>query len=332
MFKNSNNILIQTDFRIELSSAVIYLSNFNNEYFIDKSENDYSKMINHKFKTFKEHQVVLMFPDMWEMGLRWDGIPQLALHLNSNIELSEKIQLSEELQSRFNNNISDLMKFLSLLKDFSKKSNFENFYNEDLDNVTKFVSYLNNELKKYPLIFILENYLNIKLYKQSIILSKLLKSSFGATIIDSENNREIFCIMSSYWLNVANNNGRLNLNLLSTIWHELLHSIINPLTNKLFGENPFNLSESQLDWYCELNESIIWAITLRLLIQEKILSKRDYNWYFDNAIQNGAPKTKEMNELLMKYENDKVNYSNFREFYPILQNEFGQPPKMENEI
>ena len=114
MFKNSNNILIQTDFRIELLSAVIYLSNFNNEYFIDKSENDYSKMINHKFKTFKEHQVVLMFPDMWEMGLRWDGIPQLALHLNSNIELSEKIQLSEELQSRFNNNISDLMKFLSL--------------------------------------------------------------------------------------------------------------------------------------------------------------------------------------------------------------------------
>ncbi|MCD4818512.1 MAG: DUF4932 domain-containing protein [Candidatus Cloacimonetes bacterium] len=256
--------------------------------------------------------------------MRWEGVPQAALHLNN--DLTERFLFSDNLQSRFNNNFSNLMEYLSFIKDFSIISNFLNFYNNSLETNHNFLRELHHILNKYQVINTLESYLNFKLFKHEVILSNLLKSSFGITINDSNNNSEIYCVASKYWLNVAKNNGCLTRNLLSTIWHEFLHSFINLLTDKLFDDH-LNLTDSQSTWYCELNESIIWAITLRLLIKEKIVNENDCNWYFNNAINCGAPKTNEMNNLLIEYENNLNKYNNFREFYPILQTEFGKPPK-----
>ncbi len=67
-----------------------------------------------------------MFPKLWEEGLRWDGVPQLALHLNN--DLTKKHQFSDELKSRFNNHFSNLTDYLKLINDFSKKSNYLSFY------------------------------------------------------------------------------------------------------------------------------------------------------------------------------------------------------------
>jgi hypothetical protein len=319
-----NNIIIQTDFRIELLSTVIFLSDLDNDQFISKDETEYSRILGNEFNKYKNHQAVKIFPKLWEDGLRWDGVPQLALHLNN--DLTKKFQFSNELKSRFNNSYSSLTDFLKLINDFSEKSNFLSFYNKSLKLNENFLLKLHQILNKFQIIKILENYLNIKLFKQKVMLSNLLKSSYGITINVSKNNFEIFCIASKYWLNVANSNGCLTRNLLSTIWHEFLHSIINPLSDKLFDDH-LNLTDSQSEWYCELNESIIWAITLRLLIKEKIVDENNCNWYFNNAVNCGAPKTKELNDLLIEYESNQSKYNNFREFYPILQNEFGKPPR-----
>lgn len=281
-------------------------------------------MLRNELDRFNKHKAVTMFPKLWEEGLRWDGVSQLALHLNN--DLTKMYPFSDNLKSRFNNNFSNLIKYLSLINDFSTKSNFLNFYNKSSKFNENFLLELHQILNKFQIINILEKYLNIQLFKHKVILSNLLKSSYGITINDSNNNSKIFCVASKYWLKVAKNNGFLTRNLLSTIWHEFLHSIINPLTDKLFDDH-LKLTDSQSDWYCELNESIIWAITLRLLIKEKIVDVNNCNWYFNNAKNCGAPKTNEMNDLLIEFENDKNNYNNFREFYPILQTKFGQPPK-----
>lgn len=325
MFGIDDKLVIRTDFRIELLSLVIFLSDLNEKHFIVKRENEYTAMLNTEFKSFKRHQVVSKFPDIWDKGLRWDGIPQLALHLNDNIELLNQIKYSHDLQSRFKNNINELVEFVDLLRDFANKTNFESYYKKEYKNVERYLSILNQELERYPVIPILEKYINLKLNKTTVILSNLLKSAYGITI-GSKNYKEICCILSRHWLNVAIQNNCLDRILLSTIWHEFLHSIINPLTDKLF-KNPYDLSETQLDWYCKLNESIIWAITLRLLIQEKIVCATNNEWYFKNAIRNGAPKTKEMNDLLVEYEKNKLKFKSIDNYYPILQKEFGQIPK-----
>ena len=39
--------------------------------FIDKSETEYSLMVKNRFKKFKEHKAVKMFPEIWIKGLRW---------------------------------------------------------------------------------------------------------------------------------------------------------------------------------------------------------------------------------------------------------------------
>ena len=202
------NIIIETDFRVELLSTVIFLSNLDNDKFISRDETDYSRLLSKEFNNFKTHQAVIMFPKLWEEGLRWDAVPLFALHLNN--DLTKRNQFSDELKSRFNNHFFYLTDYLKLLNDFSNKSNYLRFYNKSLKLNESFLLELHQILNKFQVIKILENYLNIKLFKQKVILSNLLKSSFGFKINDLKKNSQIFCVASKYWLNVAKKKWILN--------------------------------------------------------------------------------------------------------------------------
>ena len=94
-------------------SAVIFLSDFSNDHFINKDKTDYSIMLRNELDRFNKHKAVTMFPKLWEEGLRWDGVSQLALHLNN--DLTKMYPFSDNLKSRFNNNFSNLIKYLSLI-------------------------------------------------------------------------------------------------------------------------------------------------------------------------------------------------------------------------
>lgn len=157
----------------------------------------------------------------------------------------------------------------------------------------------------------------------NVILSNLLRSFYG--VWNHFNPKQVYCFLSRYWLQVAKQNGNLDRILLGSIWHEFLHSIINPLTDQLF-EDPSEIDEKYLDWYCRLNESIIWAITLRLLIKTKIVDTNNCDWYFKNAERNRAPKAEAMHNLLWEYESQQNDFRSIREFYPVLQKEFGEVP------
>lgn len=319
------NILnIKTDYRIELFSLIAFLSKLDEKRAIDRSENSYTNLLNENFTQFSDHQAVIEFPKMWNRGLCYDAIPFLLFHLDDDFILMEELEFSERLKIRYDGDSQDLIKYLDLVRDFASQTKFQKFYESNLDN--EFFTEVNAKAAEYPIIDILENYLNLQLSASKVVLSTLFFSSFGITI-ESQNSKQIYCVMSGTMLKLSRQHSDryFSSNLLAIIWHEFLHSIVNPLSDQLF-DNPLTMSDAQVRWYCKLNESIIWALTFRLLLSENLVSTKDGEWYFSNAEKNGAPKAKAMNDLLIEYENDKAKYKNFEIFYPVLQRAFGQRP------
>jgi len=320
-----NALNIKTDYRIELFSLIAFLSDFGETRAIDRSENPYTKLLKENFSKFSNHPTVLEFPKLWNRGLCYDAIPFLLFHLKDDFSLMEQLEIPERLKIRYDGDFQDVIRYLDLVRDFASQTNFKEFYETNLDH--NFIAEVNAKAEEYPIIDTLENYLNLKLYDSKVLLSTLFFSSFGITI-DYPQGKQIYCVMSGTMLKRSRHHSAkyFTINLLSIIWHEFLHSIINPLSDKLF-ENPLTMNDAQVRWYCKLNESIIWALTFRLLHNENLVTAKDAEWYFSNAEKNNAPKAEEMNKLLINYENDKMKYRNFEEFYPVLQELIGEPPK-----
>ena len=188
----------------------------------------------------------------------------------------------------------------------------------------EFIALLNSLLTENHLQSILEDYIGHRIGTTHIRLMNLLKTSMGVWNGDHP-NRQVYCFCSRHWLKVGQNNNCLKTNFYHTVWHEFLHSVINPLSDQLFPGG-ITITEEQSTWYCALNESILWAITHRLCHQLGITSDQDNGWYFNNARRNKAPQAEEIYALLPQYEADRQIYSSIADFYPVLQAEFGNPP------
>ena len=265
-----------------------------------------------------------MYPELWELGLWWGEIPRLALFLTDEITLKDAYWQEyrpEYWPSETKLKIED---YIRQLQDFFHQSNFQQFYTDTLPDNKEFITLLDTLLTELPVQKILDDYIGQKIGITHIILANLLKTSIGVWTGDGA-NRQVYCFCSRHWLRVGHKNNILKTNLHHTVWHEYLHSVINPLSDQLFPDG-ITTTEEQSKWYCALNESILWAITQRLCLLNGIVSESDNGWYFDNARRNKAPKTEELYTLLLEYESNRAKYPGIKDFHPILQKEFGSLP------
>ncbi len=315
---------IKTDYRLELLSTAIYLSYLDEKSFVVSQSDLGSSAINERFADFVNHPAVTEYPRLWELGLWWGEVPRLALFLTDDIHLMEEYKLEDGFYKIIENAFDTLIEYVAHLRDFDLKSNFPDYYKTTLQENMEFRKILNDSITNHPYNEILEDYTGLKFDNTHIVLMNILKCSIGVWT-GSSVNRNIYSFCGSYWLQVAQGNKSLERVLFSIIWHEFLHSVINPLSDNLFPDGLVT-TEEQSVWYCALNESIIWAITHRLCVQNDIVKSSDNAWYFENALRNKAPKTEAMYNLLLQYEADRKSFNTIADFYPQLQKEFGQPP------
>jgi hypothetical protein len=92
--------------------------------------------------------------------------------------------------------------------------------------------------------------------------------------------------------------------------------------------DPLKKTEVQWKWFCELNESIIWAIVFRLLIKTGLLREEHSDWYFKNALNNRAVKCKEMHDVIVQHERGGVMVSDFLSVYNLMQKKNGTCPQL----
>jgi len=305
---------IRLDKRMELIFAVLQLSDFNNPGLYVKSDAPQALLVREKVGDCYHLPAVAKLAQVWEEEINWDIFPYYALSLSKDCSIEPGTDTSYLQQ--FIKGANSVQQFTEWLRDFAGLSDFERYYNHLEEQYAPYIQKLNILLDSRPVQAILEEYLGINFPRTELILSTLMNTFMSITYRDGK-AETVYCLCSKSRLDTAEQNKGLERVLLSAVWHEFSHHVINPLTFGLFAD-PDAISQDQVNWCCELNESIIWAINTRLLVCENIITAKDTKWMLENAVRNKAPYTSIMHDLLCEYETQRHIYPSITEYYPEL--------------
>lgn len=306
---------------LELLCTVMYLSEYETPGTCLDCEDGYVQKIRDKYKQFSTHRAVREFPIVWKMGIECDSLIYYALALTRNITFDPALhaaRLQDEVSS-----IEDLSNFTGSLRSFYMESDFDKHFNLIRSQHGQYLARLSAMIERKTLQQILETYLGLKFPSTGVVLSTCLRPFLSVTLKRAV-GEVVYCICSRRGLEIADQNGNLERILFSAIWHEFSHHVINPLTYALF-DNLDTINDQQAEWCCTLNESVIWAITIRLLVKESVISSQDIGWMVKNASRNRAPHTEKMHELLCIYEQNRDGYPTIVDFYQELIKSAGSP-------
>lgn len=313
---------IRLDKRMELIFAVLQLSDYNNPGLYVSPDDPQAKLVREKMGDYSHLPAVKDLAAVWEAEINWDVFSYYALSLAGDFTIEPETDTSY-LQQFIKGKYS-IHQFTEWLRDFAQQCNFDKYYHRLEEQYAPYIQKLNTLLDSRPIQAILEDYLGISFPRTELILSTLLNTFMSITYPGGD-AKTVYCLCSRSRLDVAERNKGLERILLSAVWHEFSHHVINPLTFGLF-EHPDAISQDQVNWCCAFNESIIWAINTRLLVRENIITEKDITWMLENAVRNKAPQTPVMHDLLCEYETRRHIYPSITEFYPeLLKASTGRP-------
>ena len=313
---------IRLDQRLELLYAVMLLCGLDASGICVEAEDEFARAAREKFGRLAAHPAVASFNRLWKTEIDWDTLPNLALILTPDFRLDEVFdpaRVQECLASG-----KDLEEFTACLRDFHRTADFAVHFEQLQSRLEPWLGQLNELICRRPVQRILEAYLGVDLPATEVLLCTLTKPFLSITV-SGKQGETVFCLCSRRGLEIAEKHGNLERVLLSAIWHEFSHHVINPLTYGLF-EDIDSINDAQAEWCCALNESIIWAINIRLLAREKIISTQDISWMLKNAEANRAPQTRMMHDLLCDYEENRSKHAGISTFHRLLSEAGGPPP------
>lgn len=305
---------IRLDQRLELLYLVMLLSGRDTEGICVEAEDEFARASREQFGRLAAHPAVTSFNRLWNTEIEWDMLPNLALILTADFRLDhdfDPVRARESLASG-----ADLEEFAASLRDFVHASGFARHFSRLRSRLGPWLEQLNELSGRRPVQRILEEYLGVGLPPTEVLLCTLTKPFLSITV-SGTGGETVFCLCSRKGLEIAEKHGNLENVLLSAVWHEFSHHVINPLTYGLF-EDIDSINDAQADWCCALNESIIWAINIRLLAREKVISPQDISWMLKNAEANRATQARVMHELLCAYELNRDIYPNISAYHPVL--------------
>ena len=276
---------------------------------IDNKQSEYTN----KFYDFCDKNISKEFVDyIISGGLGcYDVCITIAFHIDENYNIVDRDNFEERI---LNDKNIDINKLESLLKDFSEKSNYEDFFksNEEYYNFisNKYETLLNEYEPSYT-----DKILNFYGYKNgemNIIQLDFSAGNYGQTYKGN-----------TYYINGVRNitspefhfsDGTLN-----TLYHEFSHPYMNPLGEKYFKElelsNLFLESKNNGLQNCYngiltvINEYCVRAAAICLA--KSSMDKESYNRRIEYDKKIGFIHIEELCELL----DNRNLYSTFEEFY-----------------
>lgn len=306
------NVEIKFDKRLELILGLQYC--VNKEYDMDfqwitKDENVY---YNEFYNLYTKYAVDELKEYVKNGGFdSFSRTIELALSLNDNYQLETNPKIEKIVNSNSNLNLS---KINDLLFGFVKDSNYDKFFLKNQEYYNDNISLMKKLIEKDGGLDIdnLINFFDNRSKEFKIILANFSLGSFG---IYGINNNVVLCIRCVDGLKKQSH-------IIPNLYHEYLHSYINPLgekyftnvdINKLFNEAENNgLAKCYNTGIILINEYMVRAITI-YLIKNK--------FPFDYIERNIEREKKEgyiyIEQLLLMLEK-KYKYINFEDFYKKL--------------
>lgn len=305
---------IRLDKRLELLFTIMLLSDYEDGGLLARKGKGQAERVRAHFSKYSSHQAVIDFSKVWMAEISMDTIPYYAMSLAQDYSLNPGIDLAyleEDIPD-----LKTIADYTEKLKAFAEESDFNGYFTKLKTNFAPYLEKINAMLAKRQVQTILESYLGVEFPPVHIVLSTLMKPFMSLTFPGAEQT-EVYAYISYPGLLIAEENQGLERVLICSVWHELSHHVINPLSEMLC-ERDDALREKRDDWFCPLNESIIWAITIRLLLAEGIITEKSVGAMIQNGERNKAPMTESMYTLLIDYETKRHLYPGISDYFPVL--------------
>lgn len=315
---------VLVDPRIELLSVIQLLGNYGKKYgLVTENQTDYKTSILEWFSSGKEHSAVKISDKLGDDGFSFDAPHCLMLHLINPPELKLKLPLSDYLIERADGK-EPLNKYISSFKEFAAEHDFMDFYKQSSVFYENLLGNFNESSPNVNYNKQLEEYYGKDPGNFITILSPVLRGNFGLQI---ENN--LYCIMG------INGTTEFDINrndmLQHLVWHEMSHSLINPLTAKyediiksteaLYKPIEEKMrSQAYATWETCVNEHVIRAITNRLAFN--YFGEDTYKRLISIDMKKGFIYLQDVIHSLIIYEQNRDEYKTIDLFYKNIMNTF----------
>ncbi|WP_052910554.1 DUF4932 domain-containing protein [Riemerella anatipestifer] len=327
-FSQKSKLNISIDERIETLYAVAHYSN----YFLTSKHPSLNKMaLDNDFKSLRNHRAVSLFDSLskkydfaFTRPVDWllehSNFPEFVKTKKSSDQISFVKESKEYLLDDFR---------LELIK-FNQDSLFQNYLKKTKPINEKIIS---NVLKSETIRYLpdyLEEYYGTELSSYNVILSPFLHSGgYNSEMINEKGQKEVYAIIGP--------NGEIDFYShfdkdfleMDLILHEFSHSFINPIVIKY--QEKLNLLERKYyneqlkksgkeqgydSWKNVFIEILVRATVIRITQLNFGNEKANELLSFEKSV--GFDLVEKIIDELKQYENNRKQYKNFEDFYPIL--------------
>lgn len=329
-------IKAKVNLEVELINIILYTGNHNDICKnimgfspIIEINNEYTNEIRNYFDKFKNHKIYNQIEEMTQKGFFLGRPMEFALSVDRLCNFKAKYKMSE-YSIEMSGGQKSIDKLIKLLKQFEKETDFQNFTPKINSYYVPSILETNHHLDKYPFIEAIESFYGKTNANYNFIISNLSKGNFGIDFKNKNNGTDIYSIFTLDGVNKNEDENELYGGGLScnTVFHELSHPIINPITKKnkeLVNQHevayeyletyktPFS---GYIDWDECINEHIIRAFS--------IMMTRRYrgDYYADKHLKHnydlGYRYIPKLIEKLQYYEKNRGRYENIESFYEEL--------------
>lgn len=323
-------IIPQIDQRTEMMSIVFRLAG-NPEYNIDDASK-YVADIHSHFDKFKSDSLISFAKPLREnYSVSYDAVMSMAV----NLEFKERTFTLKEgwkqsLDKRWKN--VNTTQFVYLLNAFYIKSEAKQFFADERFYYDKVLSAFNGVLSKFNQSWYFQYYGVKPKEKFNVIIGcGNGGQNYGTSTNSPKEGKQIYAIMGSWSFDKEGNPIFKEDNYLPILIHEFNHSFINPLLGKYEINKILKTSATMLldamktemanqnykDWQTLVNESLVRASVVRYLMANDSTNQQA-NQEVITQINAGFLWMKDLVSLLEVYEENRVKYKTFDDFYPEI--------------
>jgi hypothetical protein len=317
-------ITVQVDPRVELIGIVFRLAG--NPEFNQGVPRSYVKDIERHFGDFDNHPAVKLAAELRvKRGMSCDGPMSLAVHIDNGFRPRQSFeQWPSGLDYRWEK--PETQEFLDKLRQFSADTKFNEFFEAHGSFYGKGIRSCEGIMAQANLEKWLDKFFGLERNDDLRLVLGFTNgfSNYGIRFVDGTVS-EKYAIIGIHLFDQAGN-PVFRPKQLATTAHEFCHSFTNPTVDKYMdqlrpaGEKMYAASASAMrrigyqKWETLMYESAVRACVASFV--RNSFPPVYMKYYLNDEADDGFTWTKELGELLQKYESNRDKYPTFESFFP----------------
>lgn len=333
------NVNLEINPNLEFINSILLTSKYNEltkpfiGYGLMTEEiNQYTDAIKNFLSKYQSSSIYSSIEKMIPNGFTFSRPVELMLSLGDSKDFTIQYPLSD-LCIQYCGGMENILFFLEQLHKFSKETNYFEFFENAKSYYDTYLPKIENHINSYPFISMIENIYGKEQKSYNYVVSNLMVGNFGINFFNEDNKMsDLFSVFNLCDV-VDNpeinefNNGALSVNIL---FHEFSHPFINPLTDKYsnIAEKYLSAYESLKkyklpdfksgygDWKECINEHFVRTMAIYLMLKCDLKEWADKR--LNNHLNEGYRYIPAILEMYKYYEDNRMKYKTFADFYPSL--------------